>query len=282
MSTNEDRDGSLDPTPPIEVIVTSTETPEHPAPLARSTSPFLFRSARPTDSTSSNRVDAGISVISNTAPMLESAAIALAELRVAADAPQAGTSYTSLMQDVTRTDSPLQFPLEGVEDSNTGLEVSARQNTSGEQLSNMLASRGTSNQADSSTSSVQRLQSSIQGLREALHERVMALGQEVERLRGRAAELESGFAANRRRRDGTTSTSTETEPLIGRREETESALSKTYDVEKGSGSAEIEGSKEERRKQRLAEMRKNNVSRMLGLCAVTAPEDLPYFTRRPS
>jgi hypothetical protein len=147
--------------------------------------------------------------------------------------------------------------------------------------------------------SVQPILSSIRDLRSALHERVLNLGHEVEQLRARAAAVERGFADNRRQRmadarmvallggeeiDVDGEGEGEVEPSGDRPEPGDPpgpwSLSSfvnrfsaaqpadfernrdedRYEVVKGSGSAETEGSKEERRQKRLNQVKVESVS----------------------
>jgi len=141
--------------------------------------------------------------------------------------------------------------------------------------------------------SVQPILSSIRDLRSALHDRVINLGMEVEGLRARASIVERGFAESRRRRgEERTTGSLLDAPEPGTTpsrnsnrwqwvdspahlssgptdsDGTEASASRdaiggeerTYDIVKGSGSAEIEGTKEERRERRSQQLKLANVS----------------------
>jgi hypothetical protein len=141
--------------------------------------------------------------------------------------------------------------------------------------------------------SVQPILSSIRDLRSALHDRVINLGMEVEGLRARASIVERGFAESRRRRgeERTNASSLDapelrTTPSINPyrsqfvdsqahlssgptdSDGTEASASRnasggeerTHDIVKGSGSAEIEGTKEERRERRSQQLKLANVS----------------------
>ena len=137
--------------------------------------------------------------------------------------------------------------------------------------------------------SVQPILSSIRDLRSALHDRVINLGMEVEGLRARASIVERGFAESRRRRgEERTSASLLEPPELGSTasgnpyrsqlvdSHTNSYLGTTdsdgiswnatdgeernYEIVKGSGSAEIEGTKEERRERRSQQLKLANVS----------------------
>jgi len=164
------------------------------------------------------------------------------------------------------------------------------------------------NTDDASTStSVQPILSSIRDLRSALHERVLNLGHEVERLRARAAAVERGFADNRRQRmiesrmPGGTLDSPwdrdETELEAGGSEQGDPATTWSvsalvnrfsaaqpsdmmrdreegkYEIVRGSGSSEIEGGKEERRQKRLHQVKVESVS--TGLARTSASMILP-------
>jgi hypothetical protein len=145
--------------------------------------------------------------------------------------------------------------------------------------------------------SVGPILSSIRDLRSALHDRVINLGMEVEGLRSRASVVERGFAESRRRRGEERTNAqlldslNETRPSPAELEDglpptpfldfiTESLTTgtdmeglaagpirdatyeqeSTYEIVKGSGSAEIEGSREERRERRLQQLKLANVS----------------------
>lgn len=122
--------------------------------------------------------------------------------------------------------------------------------------------------------------STIQDLRSALHERVRNLGQEVERLRGRATAMETNFDAIRRDRR-----SSSTMPLYAQGEVhpprsndtlfdhslalDEDLFPPIFEPKTGSGSKEIEGDKKRRRLIRLKQLEIKSVSLALPCVCLT-------------
>jgi hypothetical protein len=140
------------------------------------------------------------------------------------------------------------------------------------------------------STTLQPILASIRDLRSALNDRVINLGREVDNLRARAAVVERGFAENQRRAQEVVGVigepdvasrepvqpptlehylnpivgemSEEIDELTGSSNSTINVKEREYEIVKGSGSAEIEGTKEERRERRLHQLQIANVGQL--------------------